>query len=84
MRTRASEERGCIVPLDSLTNEARNSLIDEFISRETDILTENRENMRAKVVASIRRGDALITYDAVTKSTNVVLRSEFERLARSE
>ncbi|MCE2436560.1 MAG: hypothetical protein J4F97_00900 [Pseudomonadales bacterium] len=67
-----------------MTNEARNSLIDEFISRETDILTENRENMRAKVVALIRRGDALITYDAVTKSTNVVLRSEFERLARSE
>ena len=70
------------IPISALSQETLKGVLDEFISRESNILDGTIEHKRKQVLAAIHRGDAVITYDDRSKTTNVVHIAEYEKMKR--
>lgn len=70
------------IPISALSQDTLNGVLDEFISRESNILDGTMEHKRRQVLTAIHRGDAVITYDERSRTTNVVHTVEYEQMKR--
>jgi uncharacterized protein len=71
------------VPLSSLSAEAAEGLIDEFITREGTDYGEREHSLaekRASVQRQLARREVAIVYDFESESTTLVSRDELARL----
>lgn len=67
------------VPLDRMSPEALEGVIEEFITREgTDYghSEATLETKKADVRRQLKRGEALIVFDPETETANIVLRRD--------
>jgi uncharacterized protein YheU (UPF0270 family) len=67
------------VPVESLSREALDGLIDEFVSREgTDYGLEEHtfEMKRDAVRRQLDRGDAVIVFDPESETSNIILKEK--------
>ncbi len=63
---------GIRIPFEELSKEALDGVIDEYITRESRVSDGTLETKRAEVRRQLERGEAAITYDDETGSTDVV------------
>ena len=71
------------VPLESLSHEATEGLVDEFITREGTDYGEREhtlEEKRASVLRQLARREIAIVFDFESESTTLVAREELTRL----
>lgn len=64
------------IPVESLTPDALQAIVDEFISRDSTVTDAPFQVKRERMREALKRGDAYITYDADTRTTNIVGRDE--------
>lgn len=68
-------ERGIIIPHNQLSPEALQGLIEEFVTRNgTDggYTSRTLEQNVAMVMRQLNRGEAMVVYDEVTQTANIV------------
>jgi uncharacterized protein YheU (UPF0270 family) len=68
-------ERGIIIPHDRLSPEALQGLVEEFVTRNgTDggYTGKTLEQNVAMVIRQLNRGEAVVVFDEVTQSANIV------------
>jgi uncharacterized protein len=71
-----------IIPYEKLSGEALRGLIEEFVTREgTDSgYTEKSLDQNVEMVKKqLENGEALIVYDEVTETANIVSKSHLEQ-----
>lgn len=71
------------VPLSSLSREATEGLVDEFITREGTDYGEREHTLaekRASVMRQLERREIAIVFDFESESTTLVSRDELSRL----
>lgn len=76
------KERGVIVPYDRISPEALQALLEESVSREGTDSGDTHLTLAQKVDQlrrQLARGDAVIVYDLVAETANIVLRRDLER-----
>ncbi|MFY9943501.1 MAG: YheU family protein [Desulfobacterales bacterium] len=79
------KENGVIVPYDRISAEALQALLEESVSREGTDSGDTRQSLAQKVDQlrrQLARGDAVIVYDLVAETANIVLRRDLERPGR--
>lgn len=59
------------IPHDQLSPEALRGVIEEFVSRDGTELTDSSTKVQ-QVMRQLQRGKLVITYDAGTKTCNIV------------
>lgn len=65
------------IPVESLSREALNGLIDEFVTRDgTDygVKESPLESKRAAVMGQLGRGDVVIVFDPESQTCNIIKR----------
>jgi uncharacterized protein YheU (UPF0270 family) len=70
------------IPLDRLSAEILNGIVEEFILREgTDYGAQEAgmEHKMAQVQRQLARGDVLITFDPATENCTLLTRHQFDR-----
>ena len=70
-------ERGMVIPHKKLSREALTGLIEEFVTRNGTDGGYTRKTLRQNieiVMGQLNRGEAIIVYDAVTNTANIVPR----------
>ena len=69
------KEAGIHIPYDQLSCEALRGLIEEFVTRngtdKGDTQSTLEQNV-AKVMGQLNRGEAVILYDQISKTANIV------------
>lgn len=68
-------ERGIIIPHNQLSPEALQGLVEEFVTRNgTDggYTSRTLERNVAMVMRQLNRGEAMVVYDEVTQTANIV------------
>ena len=68
------------IPISALSQDTLNGVLDEFISRESNILDGTIQEKRKQVLDAIGRGDAVITYNEQSKTTNVIHIVEYKQM----
>ena len=63
---------GVRVPFDALSSEALDGIIDEYITRESRVSDGTLVSKRDEVRRQLERGEAAITYDEATGTTDIV------------
>ena len=71
-----------VIPYRSLSKQALENVIDEFISREGNILDGSMKTKRQQVLAVLKRRDALISYDEISKTTQIHTKDELTQRMR--
>lgn len=64
------------IPVDRLTAEVLDALIEEFVTRDgTDYGAVERsvEDKKSQVLRQLTSGEAMVTFDTETQDTNIVL-----------
>ncbi|MFT5446636.1 MAG: hypothetical protein ACI9DC_001806 [Gammaproteobacteria bacterium] len=67
------------IPQDTISTDALDGLIEEFVTRDgTDYGFEERSlrEKKSAVMTQISRGDAVIVFDSDTETCNIVLKTE--------
>ena len=75
------------IPIDRLSGEILNAIIEEFILREgTDYGAQEAgmDNKVAQVHRQLARGDVLITFDPSTENCTLLTRHQFQRYSTEE
>jgi uncharacterized protein YheU (UPF0270 family) len=76
------EEQGIIIPHEELSPQALRGLIEEVVTRNgTDngyVLATLEQNV-ARVMAQLRRGEAVVVYDAISRTANIVPARDLSR-----
>ena len=75
------------IPIDRLSAEVLNAIIEEFILREgTDYGAQEAgmDNKVAQVHRQLARGDVLITFDPSTENCTLLTRHQFQRYSTEE
>lgn len=70
------------IPLDRLSSDVLNGVIEEFVLREgTDygVTETSMDNKIAQVRRQLDRGDVLITFDPVTENCTLLTKHQFAR-----
>ena len=76
------DKSGIIIPYEKLSTEALEGLIEEFVTRDgTDTGYDKKSlvNDVAMVKRQLKRGDAVIVYDKITKTSNIVSRDHLKK-----
>ncbi len=66
---------GVVVPWEQLAPETLQRLVEEFVTREGTDYGEREASLEEKcadVLRQLRRGEALVTFDPVTESIDIV------------
>ena len=63
---------GIRIPFEELSREALDGVIDEYITRESRVSDGTLASKREEVRRQLERGEAAITYDDETGSTDIV------------
>lgn len=69
------------IPIEALSQQALDGLIEEFVTREgTDYGTEEHtfDDKKSALGRQLDRGDAVIVFDPKTETTNIVTRDELK------
>lgn len=77
-------ERFVSIPLESLSKEALQGIIDAFIEREgTDYGHHDfsQEDKRQAVMLQLKKGKAVVVFDQTSESVNIVMKEELLKLA---
>ncbi|MCY4656929.1 MAG: YheU family protein [Gammaproteobacteria bacterium] len=69
-----------LVSYRSLSRLALNNVVDEFVSRDGDIVNGSMAQKRKQVLAVLKSGDAVISYDDRSKTTNIHTKVEWDRI----
>jgi len=75
-------ERGLRVPVDALSKEALDGLVEEYVTRDGTDYGLHESSLRDKkdaVLAQLHTGEAVIVYDVATETTNIVNRETYRR-----
>lgn len=70
-----------IVPIDRISPEVLENILDEFISREGTDYGEYEASLlkkREQLITQIHAGELYITYDDASESINIVLAREYQ------
>ena len=80
-----NNETELIIPIDQLSPEALAGVIDQFISRDGSDSGHVETSFAAKrdsVHRLLKSGKALLLYDTVLETCNIVQKEEYERFQR--
>lgn len=66
-----------IVHYASLSKQALDNVIDEFISRDGNVLDGTLAQKRQRVLEVLKRGQAVISFDERSKSTHIHTKEEW-------
>ena len=69
-----------LIDYRDLTADALTSVIDEFVTRDGVDWDAPLERKRERVLGYLKRKEAVISYNDKSKSTHILLRSEFDRI----
>ena len=64
------------VPYQALSESALHGIIEEYITRESEVTDGSLESKRFEILQQLKDGVAMITYDAKLGSTQLSMRDE--------
>lgn len=70
-----------VIPFSTLSPEALNGLIEEFVSREGTEYGLEEHSLETKVnqvIAALKNGRALIVYDQETETTHIIPTDQYQ------
>lgn len=68
------------IPYTDLSESALGNLIDEFITRDSNVTDGTIEQKRERVMNALRTGKAQITFDSESETATIWESSELEKL----
>lgn len=82
-----NEESWIEIPVDRLSSQALDALIEEFVTREgTDygVQEVSVEQQVQRARASLHKGDVIIVFNLDTETTQLISRDDYRKLTASE
>ena len=67
------------IPHQALSDDALWGVIDEYITRESGVMDGTLESKRTEILRQLEEGRAIITYDSMLGSTQLIARNGPER-----